>query len=388
MSGSEGRIRLTLPPPKDAMRLDRLRSAWRRAWSAARAAALIASHPLRCRLSPPERDLSRILVVCGPSLGEMAVAAGTLLDLHEHFADAEITLLAPVAPLSLLKAHPAVARRVPMRDATCPPALVGRFDLAIDLTLDGSLAAARVVARSRATLRAGFSGGGRQVHFNLPSPRPAKDRHIQDLHRDLIAMLGVTGSGRPPAPALYVTAEERGEALARFAALGAAEPRVVVHPGAGRDAQRWPPELFAEVIARLTERTGAACIVLSGPGEESLSERLCAATPDALPSGGQSIRGMMALLAASDLFVGNTSAPLQIAAALGVATVSVAGPTSPERFAPRGPSHRVVRHLVTCSPCERRRCWHHTCMRGIDPEQALSEAVTILHDYLPRRNVR
>lgn len=388
MNDLDGRVRLTLPPPEDRMRVDRLRAALRRVWSGARAAALVATHPLRRRRSPPGPGVARILVVCGPRLGEMAIAASTLHELHDHFASAEITLLAPAAPLSLLKSHPAVARRVPLRDRRCPPALVGRFDLAIDLTLDGALAAARLVARSRAPLRAGFPGGGRQVHFNLPSPRPAADRHLADLHRDLLETLGVTGPRRPPAPALYVTAEERGEALARFAALGAAEPRVVVHPGAGCDAKRWPPERFAEVIARLTERTGAACIVLSGPGEESLRERVCAATPDALASEGQSIRGMMAMMAASDLFIGNTSGPLHIAAALGMATVSVAGPTSPLRFAPRGPSDRVVRHPVPCSPCERWRCWHHTCLRAIDPEQVLAEAGTILEDYLPRRQAR
>src|SRR5439155_15508900 len=198
--------------------------------------------------------------------------------------------------------------------------------------------------------------------------------------------LGADPEAQPPGPTLFVTPEERGRAQNLFASLGAAAPRVTVHPGAYYPSQRWAPERFAELIARLTERAGAACIVLAGAGEEDLADRICAATPDALRAGPQPVRGLMAILAASDLFIGNNSGPLHVAGALGVPTVSLIGPTDPARFAPRGPADQVARHALSCSPCRRGRCWHHTCLRSIETEEVLALAEAALQQSLPRRN--
>ncbi|MGH9749460.1 MAG: glycosyltransferase family 9 protein, partial [Candidatus Polarisedimenticolia bacterium] len=168
----------------------------------------------------------------------------------------------------------------------------------------------------------------------------------------------------------------------------AAAPRVAIHPGGHHPSQRWSPEQFADVITCLTERHGAACLVLAGPGEEGLVDRICAATTDALPAGPLDVRSMAALIGACELFVGCNSGPLHIAGALGVPTVSVMGPTDPVRFAPRGPADRVVRHPLPCSPCDRGRCWHHTCLRGIEPEEVAALASGVLGALLPRTEAR
>src|SRR5262249_54070145 len=164
--------------------------------------------------------------------------------------------------------------------------------------------------------------------------------HIVDLNRDLLAAIGVPAPVSEPA--LYLLAAERAAAEARVAALGAAAPRVVVHPGAHYESQRWAAPRFAEVIARLTERIGAACLLVAGPGEDGLAEACAAATSDALLAGPLDVRGLMGMIAVADLFLGNNSGPLHIAAALGVPTLSLSGPTDPRRFAPRRPEDLVL----------------------------------------------
>jgi ADP-heptose:LPS heptosyltransferase len=67
-----------------------------------------------------------------------------------------------------------------------------------------------------------------------------------------------------------------------------------------------------------------------------------------------------------------------MAAALGVPTLSVMGPSDPRRFAPRGVSDSVLRLALACSPCQRGRCWHHTCLSGITPSQVASRAIALL----------
>ncbi len=384
----EGRVRLEIRLPADRMLADRLRRAARMVYLATRAFLLLSLGVLRRRerRPPAPSRVTRILVVRADRIGDMALTTPALMDLRDHFRKAEITVLAPPAPLALLEAHPAVDRRVPLESRRLPQDLAGRFDLAIDFTPDENLHAALVTRASRARFRSGFRAAGRQVCFSLRGPRADPRRHVVDLNRDLLEALGVPA--HTSRPALFVTDGERGTAQARLASLGAATPRVAVHPGGHYPTQRWSPECFAELITLLTGRMGAACVVLAGPDEQELCRRVCAATPDALSPGPATVREMMALVASCDLFIGNNSGPLHVASALGLPTVSVMGPTDPRRFAPRGAADRVVRRDLPCSPCQRARCWHHTCLRSIEPEEVLAQAEAALERLLPREEAR
>src|SRR2546425_456570 len=355
MIPSDGRVRLQIPRPVDRMLLDRVRRAARLTYFALRTPALLALGLFRHRerRPPAPSRVSRLLVIRTDRIGDMALTTPALGDLRAHFRKAEITILAPPAPLELLREHSAVDHLVPLRDNRLPPDLVGRFDLVIDFTPDEDLRGALLARASHVRLRVGFRAAGRQACFSLRGARAGKRAHIMDLNRDLLDSLGVPAT--TVRPALYVSADERGTAQAGMASRGAAAPRVAVHPGGHYPSQRWSPERFAELITSLTERCGAACVVVAGPDEQDLARRICEATPDALPAGALSIRSLMGLIASCDLFVGNNSGPLHIAAALGVPTVSVMGPSDPLRFAPRGPADRVVRRELPCSPCERAR---------------------------------
>jgi ADP-heptose:LPS heptosyltransferase len=368
--------------PPDSMLDVRLRRAARRMLLAVRAPVLLAWGLFRRRIAPPVPSLvQRILVVRTDRLGDMVLTTGALADLRAHYRHARITVLAPHAALGLLEGHPAVDHLVPLA-GSLPAELAGRFDMAIDFTPDESLAGARLVAATRATWRAGFASGGRQAFFTLPSPPARGDRAIVDLNRDLLEAIGV--ARRDSEPTLPVTESERARALARCAGLGAAQPRVLVHPGGHFATQRWPVERFAEVIERLTESVGAACLVVTGPGEDDLARRIADATPDALPLGALSVRDLVALTSVVDLFLGNNSGPLHVAAALGVPSVSLAGPTDLRRFAPRGPDARVLSRALPCSPCGRGRCWHHTCLVSITSRE-VAEAARALLERAPAR---
>ena len=388
MIPSDGRVHLRISLPDDRMVPDRLRRAARLAWLALRAPVLLTLGLFRHRerRPPAPSRVSRLLVIRTDRIGDMALTTPALAELRAHFRKAEIAVLAPAAPLEILREHPAVDRLVPLQGRRLPPDLVGRFDLVIDFTPDEALRGALLARRTRARLRAGFRSAGRQACFSLRGARADGRKHIVDLNRELLESLGVPASGT--GPALYLSDEERASAQARLASRGTAAPRVAVHPGGHHPSQRWSPERFAELITSLTERCGAACVVVAGPGEGDLARRICAATPDAIPAGELSIREMMALFASCDLFVGNNSGPLHVAAALGVPTVSVMGPGDPLRFAPRGPADRVVRRDLPCSPCQRARCWHHTCLRSIETDEVRHQAEAALQRRLPQEVAR
>jgi len=72
--------------------------------------------------------------------------------------------------------------------------------------------------------------------------------------------------------------------------------------------------------------------------------------------------------------VGGDTGVAHLAAAVGVATVTLFGPTDRRLTAPRGRGARVLDRAVPCAPCFLPTCpIDHICLTRIDPETVLHE---------------
>jgi heptosyltransferase-3 len=162
-------------------------------------------------------------------------------------------------------------------------------------------------------------------------------------------------------------------------------PYIVVHATARWERRRWPAERFVRLIGKLREATGRAFVLVSSREDAPLVEPILASF--------SGIRGVQWVAPASlvetavlvdgaDLYVGNDSGPLHLAAALGVPCVGLFGPASPELTAPRSPSIVPLYRKVACSPCDQTGCPHASalCMEAISVDDV---AQTILHALRP-----
>lgn len=146
----------------------------------------------------------------------------------------------------------------------------------------------------------------------------------------------------------------------RWLAERGVERFVMMNPGAGWGAKRWPAERYAAVAAEL-ERMGFATVVNIGPGESELADIFrTGKNVRAFPMSG-SIGELIACTRRASLFFGGDTGPLHLAAALNVPVVGVYGPTNPDRNGPYGTHAQVLRH-----PASRR---DHT--RRSEPEAGL-----------------
>lgn len=185
-------------------------------------------------------------------------------------------------------------------------------------------------------------------------------------------------SGAYPEPRLHLTEGqvEIGQAFRQDEAAGA-EIVAFVHPGSGGSALDWEPARFAGV-ANLLNREPGWKVFITGSAADT---ETVAAVAGHLDEGVGvlldrfSLREFMGVLAAGDLFVGPSTGPLHMAAALGCATVGLYPPVvtmSPERWGPRGPSSRALVPQVACPArrvCLEKKCILYNCMsRIIDSE--------------------
>jgi heptosyltransferase-1 len=118
----------------------------------------------------------------------------------------------------------------------------------------------------------------------------------------------------------------------------------VINPGAGWAAKQWPASAYAEVCDELEERFALPTAINCGPGESALAEEVRSRCHRAHPrTFAGNLAGLIALLRGTRLMIGPDTGPLHLAAALGVPTVALYGPTDPKRNGPYGNTHRTLR---------------------------------------------
>ncbi len=135
---------------------------------------------------------------------------------------------------------------------------------------------------------------------------------------------------------------------------------VLIHPGAGWGAKRWPADRYGVVAAALADR-GAIVLIHAAPGEEALAEAAVSASDDSAFVVRPTLEQLIALTRRISLAVGGDTGPVHLACALGKPVVGIYGPTDPARNGPYGKRVRVLRN-----PESRR---DHR--RGSEPEAGL-----------------
>jgi heptosyltransferase I len=119
-------------------------------------------------------------------------------------------------------------------------------------------------------------------------------------------------------------------------------PVVLINPGAGWGAKRWPIERYAAVAAKLTSR-GLRVLVNVGPGEEPLAASIIEETQGAAMPLTCSLDQLIAVTRRIHLAIAGDTGPLHLACALQKPVVGIFGPTDPSRNGPYGCRFNVLR---------------------------------------------
>jgi ADP-heptose:LPS heptosyltransferase len=133
-----------------------------------------------------------------------------------------------------------------------------------------------------------------------------------------------------------------------------------------------------EIINRL-RLEGFDVVLLTSPREREQAQKI-ATTCNGVPMVGHDgdVLELAAAISQCAAVITNDSGPLHVAAALSVPSVSIFGPTDPDRTVIAGAT-RVVRAALDCTPCYQRDCplGTHQCMNDITVDQVFSAAVSL-----------
>ncbi len=219
-----------------------------------------------------------------------------------------------------------------------------KFDVLIDTRGDwrSVLLAKRAVKHDLFVARAG--------HFLLSDRRPSlfsrRPRHLADRLVELVEL----ASGTKPSTIGKLRAGERELAKARLL-LPKGHTYVGIAPGAGNNAKIWPRYKF-EKLATSQAAKDRVPVFLLGPQELDWLDVLMSAAPTAkFPLQGYDVWGSaaitveqtMAIGTLLDVAVANDSGAGHMLAAVDCPLVSLFGPTSPAKLAPRVTHGTVIR---------------------------------------------
>ena len=201
------------------------------------------------------------------------------------------------------------------------------FDLVLDF--QGLLRTGLMTKWARGKRKVGRAdareGAGMFYDAKIPPPPAGAASHVLEI---LLQFCTVVGAEPRLAEPLHFREMERLN-------LGFMEPRkglrpVLIFPDSGQSNKRWNG--YTQLTALLI-REGGRKVVWAGnnylPGKESFPEGTFLNL-----TGNTSLTSLPALLAKADWIISNDSGPMHLAAAMGLKTIGLFGPTDPRQFGP------------------------------------------------------
>lgn len=326
---------------------------------------------------------NKILIIKLRAIGDVVLATIVISNLRQAYPHAQIDFLTERLAVEVVEGNPEL-NQILVLDRKRIQALPAKQQLIenlrfirrlrnqkYDLVFDffGNPRSAILTWLSGAKIRVGYNWRGRQLAYNQVVQSRAAIVHEAEFHLDALMAMDIPVQARQ----LSFPIDEAGSRFAnQFIVKNKLNNRLLVGLNCygGWEAKRWPLENFAALANRFVEKCQAGILLLWGPGEKSYAEKVQEKMKyPALLAPPTSLKQLGALLKQCQLLVSNDSGPMHIAAALGVPTVGIFGPTNFRLQGPYGKKNEVARkETLDCLGCNLLTCDHNSCMQQLSVE--------------------
>jgi heptosyltransferase-3 len=318
------------------------------------------------------------LVVVTRRLGDVLLATPVVRSLKRAYPECRVDALVFAGTESALVGNPDLHRVLTVAERPGVPAhgrlaarIFRRYDLALSLVAsDRPTAYAALAGKLSAGLAiATAKHAWKRWVLDRWVPFDDLDTHTVIMHLRLVETLGI-----PPVAEVVAPARPE-EARAVLSRHGVGEPYAVLHPHPKFRYKRWHDDGWLETAHWLTRR-GLRVLLTGGPDPEERAhcEALAARTGAISLAGALSLPATASVIARAAAYVGPDTVTTHMAAALGVPTIALFGPSNPVKWGPwpharrelENPWRRVGSqargnvHLVQgeapCVPCGQEGC--------------------------------
>lgn len=267
----------------------------------------------------------KVLFITSSRIGDAVLSTGLLNYITQTYPDASPTIVCGPLAASLFEGVPRLERIIKLQKQShnrhwiklWKQVIGTKWDIVVDL-------------RDSAVSRLIFA----DQRFIFTKRRIDRSKHKVEQAAQ------VMGLKTPPAPVIFPT-EAQNDKAKGFIADGT--PVLGVGPAANWAGKTWPTDRFVDLVSALTAKDGilpeARVAVFAAPGEEDVAYKLLETIPknrriDVIAKTDPGTAA--ATLARCTMYVGNDSGLMHCAAAAGVPTVGLFGPSYPHLYSPWG----------------------------------------------------
>ena len=350
--------------------------------------------------------MARLLFITHTRIGDCVLSTGLLRHFLETHPDYRVTVAAGHLSAPMFAELPQLERLIPITKRRANlhwfrlwRQVVGtHWDLVVDLRQSiipfvVRRRRARILPRNRPQqpmaqhLAQLMSGDGGQLPLHQP------------LHQPLQHPLPTL-----PLPQLW-PAPHHHQAAAQLLAkpLASNRPILALAPSANWPPKQWPLEQFVAAARQLTQQLpalqGATIAIFGAPSEDGYLSRLYQLVERDAAQHGQplpilplwhsgDLLTVYACLQQCQLFIGNDSGLMHMAAAAGIPTLGLFGPTSDHLMAPYGRCTAFVRTLESCEALRQQLAAdpalaQQSLMTGLTVPQVVAAAINLYQRGLP-----
>jgi heptosyltransferase-2 len=339
------------------------------------------------------------IIVRGPNwLGDLVMSTPGFRALRARFPDARIALHVRPQLARLVDGAPWFDEVLPLRSyhagaralfAEARSLRQEGYDLGV--CIPESWSSALLLRAAGVRRRIGYGeGAGRWLFTDrVPVPPEWGRRRLVARERFVLQLVGNLGCATDdPRIELFTTPSEesRANALLRDEAVGDRETLVALAPGASYGPSKlWPTESFARV-GDAAHASGVRVAIVGSPAEAALVHSVSAAMerPGVELAEAMDVGVLKAVLKRCQVLVCNDAGARHVAAALGVPSIVLMGPTSLEKTDMNLERVQVLATDVECRPCYERVCpIDHRCMTRLSPESVSRAMLALIGPSVP-----
>ncbi len=289
--------------------------------------------------------MKKILVFSFSFIGDAVLSTAVIQPLRAHFRDSHITFLVGPRAFDLFATDPNIDATLVYDNRGEHAGWKGRLCLIKTLWHDKF----DLVVNLRDSLTARCIGAEHWGMLPGDSDRHAVTRYLEVLQRHSVDTTDAH-------PHLQLTEAENTDAHQFLIQADLTPERLLVgiHPGGNWEYKLWNAKNYAYLASALAKKLDAAILLFAGPNERDLQNKVAEMMDSPLILvKTDDLRQLAALISMCDVYIGNDTGPMHIAAAVGTPVVALFGSTNHIRSGPYGDKHSVVQSGINlgCNPC-------------------------------------
>ncbi len=321
-------------------------------------------------------EANNILVIQLRQIGDVLLTTPAVKVLRDYYPQSRISYLTETVPARLLHGNPHIDRIITRNRQDGLKQSVklvqklrqAKFDLVIDFFCNPR--SAWLSFLTGAPHRIAAHHAWRSWWYTYTPKIEGGTGYAAEHNLALLRAIGVGGELVPLTIHVTEDAEHYIDEFLRRESFKPFDRIVTIDLTSRRQAKRWIPARYVQLADRLVEKHAARIIFVWGPGEKEMVASLIKHSKHkhtlACPT---DLMQLTALIAKSDLHIGNCSAPRHIAVAVGTSSLTVMGPTIPGNWTYPAPIHQVVRGNVSCLECHKTECKTLDCMKALTVQE-------------------